>query len=136
MASLVAAANIASSTKPFHHAQLPAVITSIVLDHSEKDMDIPVLIEAIGDGRFRARSGEPMAVTVEAATRDEALNKRGHPVVLQNAVAHLSAGLAITVITIEEQLSGWYTLLRQAKCLCTAGRERPQPCRLVDPRFP
>lgn len=43
------------------------------------------------------------------------LYQHGHPVVLQNAVAQLSAGLAITVITIEEQLSGWYTLLRRAK---------------------
>lgn len=38
-------------------------------------MDIPVLIEAIGDGRFRARSGEPLAVTAEAATREEAISK-------------------------------------------------------------
>src|SRR4051812_30404990 len=43
------------------------------------------------------------------------LYHHGHPVVIQNVVLHLSAGLALMVITIEEQLSGWYTLLRRAK---------------------
>jgi len=40
------------------------------------------------------------------------LFQRGHPVVCQCVAATAPADLAITVITVEEQLSGWYTLLR------------------------
>ena len=36
-------------------------------------MDIPILIETLADGRFRARTGEPLGVTAEGATRDDAL---------------------------------------------------------------
>jgi tRNA(fMet)-specific endonuclease VapC len=44
------------------------------------------------------------------------LHERGHPTVKPAVEAHLKAGtLAITVISIEEQLSGWYTLVRQAR---------------------
>jgi diphthamide biosynthesis methyltransferase len=35
-------------------------------------MHIPVLIEPIGDGRFRGRIGDPLSLTTEAATRAEA----------------------------------------------------------------
>jgi len=35
--------------------------------------------------------------------------------VLQHALSHPPAELAITVITVEEQISGWYGLLRRAK---------------------
>src|SRR5262249_34435392 len=38
-----------------------------------------------------------------------------HPVVLQHVEAHLPGDMAITVITVEEQLTGWYTRLRRAK---------------------
>jgi len=37
----------------------------------------------------------------------------GHPLVCQHVAAHVSADLAITVISVEEQLSGWYTMLRR-----------------------
>jgi len=40
------------------------------------------------------------------------LFQRGHPVVCQHIAAHAPTDLAITVIRVEEQLSGWYTLLR------------------------
>src|SRR5437764_695510 len=40
------------------------------------------------------------------------LYQRGHPVVCQHVAAHPPTDLAITVISIEEQLSGWYALLR------------------------
>lgn len=43
------------------------------------------------------------------------LYQRGHPLVCQHVAAHVMTDLAITVITIEEQLSGWYTLLRRLK---------------------
>src|ERR1051326_3518463 len=39
----------------------------------------------------------------------------GHPQVCQRARDHAEAELAITVLSVEEQLSGWYTVLRQAK---------------------
>lgn len=38
-------------------------------------MDSTITIEAIPDGGFRATSADPFAVTVDAATRDEALAK-------------------------------------------------------------
>jgi hypothetical protein len=44
-------------------------------NHWESNVEIPVLIEATGDGRIRARSGEPLPLSVEGATRDEALAK-------------------------------------------------------------
>jgi tRNA(fMet)-specific endonuclease VapC len=43
------------------------------------------------------------------------LLQRSHARVCQNVHAHLPAQLAITVLTVEEQLSGWYAWLRNAK---------------------
>ena len=43
------------------------------------------------------------------------LFEEGHPNVLQRVAAHPAAGLAITLLSVEEQLSGWYSRLRQAK---------------------
>ena len=40
------------------------------------------------------------------------LYQRGQPVVCQHVTAHPPADLAITVISVEEQLNGWYALLR------------------------
>lgn len=45
------------------------------------------------------------------------LYRRGHTTVVQHTLTHPPEALAITVITVEEQLSGWYTLLRRAKSL-------------------
>jgi tRNA(fMet)-specific endonuclease VapC len=42
------------------------------------------------------------------------LLENGHPRVLQQQVAHLQDDLAVTVISVEEQLSGWYRRIRQA----------------------
>jgi tRNA(fMet)-specific endonuclease VapC len=42
------------------------------------------------------------------------LHHRGHPAVRQNVGSHPAAELAIAVISVEEQLSGWYTVLRRA----------------------
>jgi tRNA(fMet)-specific endonuclease VapC len=39
---------------------------------------------------------------------------QGHPAVCRAVAAHPSDELAITVISVEEQLTGWYTLLRRA----------------------
>jgi hypothetical protein len=38
-------------------------------------MEIPVLIEPVPGNGFRAKSGGPLALTAEGATRDEALNR-------------------------------------------------------------
>jgi tRNA(fMet)-specific endonuclease VapC len=37
----------------------------------------------------------------------------GHPVVSRQIASHPPGDLATTVITVEEQLTGWYTLLRR-----------------------
>jgi predicted RNase H-like HicB family nuclease len=38
-------------------------------------MQIPILIEPVSGNGFRARGGEPFAVTADGATREEALHK-------------------------------------------------------------
>jgi predicted RNase H-like HicB family nuclease len=38
-------------------------------------VEIPVLIEPVAGNGYRAKSGEPLALTAEGATRDEALRK-------------------------------------------------------------
>ncbi|MEO8494889.1 MAG: type II toxin-antitoxin system VapC family toxin [Planctomycetota bacterium] len=43
------------------------------------------------------------------------LFQEGHSAVCQRVLGHGIDELATTVITVEEQLSGWYTLLRRAK---------------------
>ncbi len=42
------------------------------------------------------------------------LYQTGHPAVCQQLCSHPIEELATTVITVEEHLSGWYTLLRRA----------------------
>jgi tRNA(fMet)-specific endonuclease VapC len=39
----------------------------------------------------------------------------GHPVVVHKIDSRLPNELAITVLTVDEQLTGWYTLTRQAR---------------------
>ena len=43
------------------------------------------------------------------------LLQRGHPRVVSRCAARRPDELAITVISLEEQLSGWYNLLRKTK---------------------
>ena len=43
------------------------------------------------------------------------LFQRGHPVVTRRCGSHPPGELAITVISVEEQISGWYAVLRKAK---------------------
>jgi len=38
-----------------------------------------------------------------------------HSVVLSNVRAHRTAGVAVTVISLEEQLGGWYSVVRKAR---------------------
>ena len=43
------------------------------------------------------------------------LYQMGHPRLLQNVARHVTDQLAVCVITVEEQLTGWQRALRQAK---------------------
>jgi tRNA(fMet)-specific endonuclease VapC len=43
------------------------------------------------------------------------LSQHSHPVVLGRVSAYPPDEIAITVLSVEEQLSGWYTRIRQAK---------------------
>ena len=57
------------------------------------------------------------------------LYRRGQPLVVQKMLQQSLNTLATTAITVEEQLTGWYTLLRKQK-----NREQPaRACRnLID----
>ncbi len=41
--------------------------------------------------------------------------QRGNPAVVSNVARHTADELAISVITVEEQVGGWYTALRKEK---------------------
>lgn len=43
------------------------------------------------------------------------LYQMGHPQLLQNLAHHLADQFAISVITVEEQLTGWQRALHQAR---------------------
>jgi tRNA(fMet)-specific endonuclease VapC len=43
------------------------------------------------------------------------LYQSGHPAVVQQVHGHAADQLAVSVISVEEQLTGWYTKLRRAK---------------------
>ena len=45
------------------------------------------------------------------------LFQEGHPAVVANVATHTDDNLAITVLSVEEQLSDWYTQIRQAKSI-------------------
>lgn len=60
------------------------------------------------------------------------LHQRGHATVCDNVALHDSEDLAISVITVEEQLSGWYTVLRQAKSKAKLARVYAQLAACVE----
>jgi len=43
------------------------------------------------------------------------LFQTGDPAVIRNAANHVTDNVVISVISVEEQLSGWYTQIRRAK---------------------
>jgi tRNA(fMet)-specific endonuclease VapC len=45
------------------------------------------------------------------------LYQEGQPQVCQNVAAHSSEELAISIITVEEQLSGWFSMIRRPKTI-------------------
>jgi tRNA(fMet)-specific endonuclease VapC len=48
-------------------------------------------------------------------TETMTLYQHGHPRIVQRVLAHPVSELAIAVISVEEELTGWYTKLRQAR---------------------
>jgi tRNA(fMet)-specific endonuclease VapC len=50
------------------------------------------------------------------------LYEEGHPEVRRNVAAHHPDDLGTTIISVEEQLSGWFTMLRRAKDRKTLAR--------------
>jgi predicted RNase H-like HicB family nuclease len=65
-------------------------------------MNIPVLIEKLKDEAYRARSGEPLVLEAEGATRDEALGN-----LRQLIDAKLSNGTEMTELAFPEQNNPW-----------------------------
>jgi tRNA(fMet)-specific endonuclease VapC len=43
------------------------------------------------------------------------LFERGHPAVVARVGKHSPSEIAVSVVTVEEQLSGWYAQLRKAR---------------------
>jgi tRNA(fMet)-specific endonuclease VapC len=74
-------------------------------------MHLPALIEPLTDRPgFQARLGEPFNLRAEADSPDEAVRR-----LIQNLLVHQGDRLAISVITVEEQLSGWQRALSQGR---------------------
>ena len=42
------------------------------------------------------------------------LYQRNHPIVDRNVTAHAADEVAVAIISVEEQISGWYTMVRRA----------------------
>jgi hypothetical protein len=65
-------------------------------------MQVPVLIEPISGNGFRARTGEPLALTAEGATAEEALQK------LRDLVnSRLAAGARLVTLQVPEEDNPW-----------------------------
>jgi hypothetical protein len=65
-------------------------------------MQIPVLIERIGGNGYRAKGGEPFALSVEAPTREEALGK------LREAIeSSLRAGAEVVTLEVPTPANPW-----------------------------
>jgi hypothetical protein len=65
-------------------------------------MQIPVVTEPITPGGFRARSGEPLALTAEGSTREEALQK-----LREQLAARIAAGAEVTSLDVAPAPSRW-----------------------------
>jgi hypothetical protein len=61
-------------------------------------MQIPIVINPLGDGRFRAQSYPPFTAAVEAWTRDEAIAN-----IRQQIIKELQAGKEIVMIDVPVQ---------------------------------
>ncbi len=65
-------------------------------------MDIPVLIEPVPGSGFRAKGGEPFALTVEGATPEEALDK-----LKESLLERLAAGARIVRLEVPSNAHPW-----------------------------
>src|ERR1043166_821671 len=71
-----------------------------------------------GHGRVPATSRERSGLSVIRYILDTdhlTLLQEAHPSVVQRVAACAPDELAVSVISVEEQLSGWYTVLRRTK---------------------
>jgi predicted RNase H-like HicB family nuclease len=65
-------------------------------------MQLPVLVEPIAENRFRAKGGEPFALTAEGATRADALQN------LQRMIeTHLAGGAEVVSLEIPTLDNPW-----------------------------
>ena len=65
-------------------------------------MEIPVLIEPVAGNGYRARTGDPLGLTAEGATADEALRT------LQTLVAQrMASGTQLVPLSVSETASPW-----------------------------
>jgi predicted RNase H-like HicB family nuclease len=65
-------------------------------------MNIPVLIEKVKENAYRARSGEPLVLTAEGSTRDDALGN-----LRQLIEAKLTNGTELTELAFPNQNNPW-----------------------------
>src|SRR5438128_2046001 len=65
-------------------------------------MQIPILIEPVAGNGYRARGGEPLSLTAEGATREEALAK-----LKEQLQARLSTGAAIVPLEVPVEDNPW-----------------------------
>jgi hypothetical protein len=65
-------------------------------------MQIPVLVEPTGNNAFRARSGEPVPMSAEGATREEALQK-----LRQLLESRLTGGAELTLLNVGKEENPW-----------------------------
>jgi hypothetical protein len=68
-------------------------------------MKIPVYVEPVEHNGFRARSGEPLALTSEGATADEAVQK-----LQQLVAARLASGGQVIEIDVPASNNPWLRL--------------------------
>ena len=73
-------------------------------------MELPVLIEPTPDGRYRARSGEPLVLTATGATADEALGE-----LRRQFAARLDAGTQIVPMGVPPAAWPWDDVLGMFK---------------------
>lgn len=65
-------------------------------------MEIPIVVEPVNNHGFRARSGEPLACSVEAPTADEAVDK-----LREHLKAQLKAGARLMSLELPGSPNPW-----------------------------
>ncbi len=78
-------------------------------------MQIPVLVEATSDKKFRATSGDPLRLETEASTRDEAVRKMRD--LLQHRVESGAELVGIDIRSSEHPLAAFAGMLKDEPLL-------------------